>query len=87
MFPTGVCDWSKPAAEDVERSMLWTSVGGEALEAPHELHWRVARSGPATAAAVAGDEIPATGRTIPLAAAVVALVAAAAFRSLRRRAG
>ena len=85
VFPTGVCDWSKPAAEDVERSMLWTSVGGDALEAPHELHWRVARSGPATPAAI-GREIPATGRTIPLAVAVAALAAAAALRALRRRA-
>ena len=44
LFPDGVCDFSRPAAEDVERSMLWTSIGGETLEEPHELQWRVARS-------------------------------------------
>ncbi|MGV3759861.1 MAG: DUF6351 family protein, partial [Actinomycetota bacterium] len=47
VFPDGVCDYSKPAAEDVERSLLWVSVGGDTLEEPHELHWRVARSVPA----------------------------------------
>jgi hypothetical protein len=85
VFPTGVCDFSKPAAEDVERSMVWASVGGETLEAPHELTWRVARSGPVTPAAIGGREIPATGRSVPLAAALLALVAAVALRALRPR--
>lgn len=44
IFPEGVCDYGKPAAEDVARSLLWPSIGGERLEAPHELKWRVARS-------------------------------------------
>ena len=68
IFPTGVCDFTKPAAEDVEHSMLWVSLGGEKLEAPHELHWRVARSSAATAAGPGtdvgtggGGRLPATG--------------------------
>jgi hypothetical protein len=68
IFPTGVCDYMKPAAEDVEHSMLWASVGGETLEPPHELHWRVARSSAATTAPEAGvagagsaERLPATG--------------------------
>jgi hypothetical protein len=87
IFPTGVCDFSKPAAEDVERSMVWTSVGGETLEAPHELHWRVARSGAATSAEVpgAGDggggRLPATGSA---SAAVPALLLIAAVMAIRR---
>ncbi|MGH8445377.1 MAG: DUF6351 family protein [Solimonas sp.] len=44
IFPDGVCDFSKPAAEDVEHSILWPSLGGERLESPHGLVWRVARS-------------------------------------------
>jgi hypothetical protein len=44
IFPEGVCDYAKPAAGDVERSMIWPSVGGKNLEKPHELKWRVARS-------------------------------------------
>jgi hypothetical protein len=69
IFPTGVCDFTKPAAEDVEHSMQWVSIGGDTLEAPHELHWRVARSSAAEAANVpgagvagsAGGRLPATG--------------------------
>ncbi len=45
IFPEGVCDYSKPAAGDVEKSLIWPSVGGAVLEPPHELKWRVARSG------------------------------------------
>ncbi len=44
IFPGGVCDYSKPAKGDVEHSMIYPSVGGKTLEAPHELKWRVARS-------------------------------------------
>src|SRR3546814_12852271 len=44
IFPDGVCDFSKPAAEAVPHSMIWPSIGGERLEKPHELKWRVARS-------------------------------------------
>jgi hypothetical protein len=88
-FPDGVCDFSRPAVEDVAQSLQWVSVGGEVLEAPHELHWRVARSGAATPAAIAppttsGGTLPATGRAAPLGAAVVALVAALALSRLRR---
>ena len=84
VFPAGVCDYSKPAAEDVERSMVWASVGGDVLEAPHELQWRVARSGPAAVAADirVGREIPATGRAMPLAGAALALALAACLRRL-----
>jgi hypothetical protein len=44
IFPGGVCDYRKPAAGDVEKSLIWPSVGGRTLQAPHELKWRVARS-------------------------------------------
>jgi hypothetical protein len=44
IFPEGVCDFSKPAAGDVQKSMIWPSFGGSVREVPHELHWRVARS-------------------------------------------
>lgn len=46
IFPGGVCDWSKPAAGDVERSLIWPSVGGENLQAPAGLTYRVGRSSP-----------------------------------------
>jgi len=45
IFPEGVCDYTRPAAGDVEKSLIWPSLGGATLEAPHELKWRVARSG------------------------------------------
>lgn len=51
LFPDGVCDWSKPAAGDVEHSLRWPSLGGETPyldgdgnPAPMSLTWRVARS-------------------------------------------
>lgn len=44
IFPTGVCDWSKPGVGEVERSMTWPSLGGTKLRAPSELRWTVARS-------------------------------------------
>lgn len=44
LFPTGVCDFSKPAAEDVEHSLLYPSLGGERLTAPRSLKWWAARS-------------------------------------------
>jgi hypothetical protein len=45
IFPQGVCDFSKPAAGDVAKSMIWPSLGGSTLlPAPQELVWRVARS-------------------------------------------
>ncbi|MGH8531070.1 MAG: DUF6351 family protein [Nevskiales bacterium] len=47
VFPEGVCDYSKPAAgalPEGEHSLIWPSVGGKTLKAPHELKWRVARS-------------------------------------------
>lgn len=47
IFPDGVCDFTKPAAEDVEHSLLYPSLGGERLEAPHSLKWWAARSGKA----------------------------------------
>lgn len=46
IFPEGVCDYRKPAVGDVEHSMIWPSLGGAVLRAPHELRWRVARSVP-----------------------------------------
>jgi hypothetical protein len=67
IFPEGVCDFSKPAAEDVDRSMTWLSIGGEELQEPHELTWRVARSTtPALLGEVASEDddlvaLPATG--------------------------
>jgi hypothetical protein len=47
IFPAGVCDFSLPAAEDVERSLVWPSIGGDRLREPYELKWRAARSEPA----------------------------------------
>ncbi|HKY91801.1 MAG TPA: DUF6351 family protein, partial [Nevskiaceae bacterium] len=51
IFPDGVCDWTRPAAEDVAHSLLWPSIGDDTLltddagrTAPVELRWRVARS-------------------------------------------
>lgn len=45
IFPEGVCDFDRPAAEDVPQSLLWPTLGGERLQAPQSLRWRVARSG------------------------------------------
>lgn len=86
-FPDGVCDYSKPAAEDVDHSMLWVSFGSTTREEPHELTWRVGRS---TARGVASAEpvpatvsgrLPATGGpalpVVAVGAVVVALVARA----------
>lgn len=99
LFPDGVCDYTKPAAEDVERSLLWVSVGGETLEAPHELHWRVARSassadagppavptGPAPEpAAGAPGRLPATGGSPARGLAAVLAVLAAGTWCVTRR--
>jgi hypothetical protein len=88
-FPTGVCDYRKPAAEDVARSMVWTSVGGEVLEAPHELHWRVARSGAVTAgqgpAAGGTTRLPATGAKGGAGVATLLLGLALLGRAMARR--
>ncbi len=95
IFPTGVCDFSKPAAEDVERSMIWASVGGDVLEAPHELQWRVARSTSLGATGGSGSgqaptgpgRLPATGSAVPLAAAVACLGLSLMARRAGRAAG
>lgn len=44
IFPDGVCDWSRPGAGEVERSMRWPSIGGQRLTEPRELRWTTARS-------------------------------------------
>ncbi|WP_281784213.1 DUF6351 family protein [Sinimarinibacterium flocculans] len=44
IYPEGVCDFDRAAAEDVERSLAWPSIGGTELRTPFELKWRVARS-------------------------------------------
>jgi hypothetical protein len=93
-FPTGVCDFTKPAAEDVEHSMLWVSLGAETLEAPHELHWRVARSSAAGSGAEGGagvgaggvGRIPATGATSVAVPALLLLGVALLLRGIRRAA-
>ncbi len=87
-FPRGVCDFTKRAAEDVDRSMIWTSFGGATLEEPHELRWRVARSGGSSSSVLgdkiarggAGSELPSTGvsAVAPFAVALLAAAAAAA---------
>jgi hypothetical protein len=88
IYSTGVCDFSKPAAEDVERSMVWTSVGGETLEAPHELHWRVARSSATPTAAdsvgsAGGGRLPATGSASTAVPALLLIAAVVLLRRLR----
>jgi len=48
VFPEGVCDYSRPAAADVEESLIWPSIGGQRLlPEPVSLRWRVARGMPA----------------------------------------
>jgi len=51
IFPTGVCDWTKPSVGDVTESLRWPSLGGadpyldaSGNPAPTSLTWRVARS-------------------------------------------
>lgn len=47
IFPEGVCDYSQPSVGALapgEKSLIWPSLGGEILQAPFELKWRVARS-------------------------------------------
>jgi hypothetical protein len=51
IFPTGVCDWSKPAAGDVTESLRWPTLGGavpyldgDGNPAPTGLVWRAVRS-------------------------------------------
>jgi len=51
IFPDGVCDWSKPSVGDLDRSILWPSLGGQTpyLDEngepdPVGLVWRTARS-------------------------------------------
>lgn len=44
IFPGGVCDFSKPAAEDVGHSLLYPSLGGQRQQAPHSMKWWAARS-------------------------------------------
>jgi len=46
IFPDGVCDYTKRAAGDVDKSILWPSIGGETPHAPVGLTYRVARSLP-----------------------------------------
>jgi hypothetical protein len=88
VFPDGVCDYSKPAAEDVDRSMQWVSVGGTQLEAPHELTWRVARSVPVLAAGPDSvPELPATGARPQVVLAVAAVLVALVLHRLRTRTG
>lgn len=45
-FPDGVCDYSQPGVGEVDRSILWPSIGGDDLHAPAPLTWRVGRSVP-----------------------------------------
>ncbi|QYG91607.1 hypothetical protein HC251_03565 [Iamia sp. SCSIO 61187] len=45
-FPDGVCDYDQPGVGEVERSMIWPSLGGEVLQPPTPLTWRVGRSQP-----------------------------------------
>ncbi len=45
-FPDGVCDYDQPGVGEVDRSILWPSLGGDDLHAPTPLTWRVARSRP-----------------------------------------
>lgn len=54
IFPDGVCDFGPPAAADVERSLIWPSIGGTRLQAPRELNWRVARPEGVDGAVVVG---------------------------------
>lgn len=47
-FPGGVCDYDRPGVGEVERSIIWPSIGGDDLHAPTPLTWWVGRSQPAT---------------------------------------
>ncbi|HEX7134052.1 MAG TPA: DUF6351 family protein [Iamia sp.] len=59
-FPDGVCDYGRPGVGEVDRSIIWPSLGGEDLHAPAPLTWRVGRSQPT------GEEPPApTEPTVP----------------------
>ncbi|MDQ2651116.1 MAG: DUF6351 family protein [Actinomycetota bacterium] len=85
IFPDGVCDYSKPAAEDVERSMQWVSIGADTVEEPHELTWRVARSVIEPVEDTGGGLLPATGGSgIPWTAAAT-VASATVLLALRRR--
>jgi hypothetical protein len=45
IFPTGICDWSRPGVGEVERGLTWVSVGGEELAPePFQVPDVVARS-------------------------------------------
>lgn len=44
IFPTGVCDWTKPGVGEVPRSMPWPSLGATKLRKPFSLEWTVGRS-------------------------------------------
>jgi hypothetical protein len=45
IFPEGVCDYTRPAAGDVEESLIWPSIGGrQRLPEPVSLRWRAARA-------------------------------------------
>ncbi|WP_394845919.1 DUF6351 family protein [Pendulispora brunnea] len=46
IFPDGVCDYAKPAAGAVDKSLLWPSIGGATLHEPTELKYWVGRSRP-----------------------------------------
>jgi len=44
IFPDGVCDWSKPAAGDVKKSVIWPSLGDKAPRRATQLKYWAARS-------------------------------------------
>ena len=46
IFPSGVCNYAKPAVGDVAHSVLWPSIGAERLQPLHALLWTVGRSSP-----------------------------------------
>jgi hypothetical protein len=44
IFPSGVCDYSRPGFGEGQRSTVWASIGANKLRPLHGLRWTTARS-------------------------------------------
>jgi hypothetical protein len=45
VFPSGVCDYSRPGYGEQMKARPWPTIGGDKLQPLHHLKWRTARSG------------------------------------------